>query len=157
MTNIIRVNAVHHTGISVRNLDTAVQFYKDLFGIEPVFIHDSSGPEIDRAHLGQLVNVPTPDIRFAFMKVGNTSFELMEYRQPRGKAFDRHNNDVGVMHLCFEVESIDATQATLKTQDITFTAEPIRLTSGPFAGCAFAYFWGHDGLMFEVFEVPKGL
>ena len=152
-----QLNTIHHTGISVRDLEAALLFYKELFGIEPVLIHDSSGPEIDRAELGQLVKVPNPDIRFAFMKVGNTSFELMEYRSPRGRAFDRQNNDVGVMHLCFEVESIETTREVLRVHGIEFTTDPIHLDSGPFTGCSFAYFWGHDDLMFEVFEVSKVL
>ncbi len=67
----VSLNRAQHMGIVVRDLQAALQFYKDLFDLEPLFIHDSSGPEIDRSELGRLVEVPNPDITFAFMKVGD--------------------------------------------------------------------------------------
>jgi hypothetical protein len=33
--------------------------------------------------------------------------------------------------------------------------DPIYVDAGPFAGYSFAYFRGHDGLLFELFEVPQ--
>lgn len=151
----VSLNRIHHTGIVVRDLNQALRFFKEVFGLDPIFIHDSSGPEIDREELGRLVGVPNPDIRFAFMQVGDTSFELVQYRSPEGRAFDRRNNDVGTMHLCFEVDDIHQSRKRLKEWGIEFTTDPIHVDAGPFAGYSFAYFKGHDGLTFELFEVPQ--
>ena len=151
----ISLNRIQHTGIVVRDLQAALQFYKELFDLDPLFIHDSSGPEIDRSKLSQLVGVPNPDVTFAFMKVGDTSFELVQYRSPEGKGFDRQSNDVGVMHLCFEVDDIHDARRKLREKGIEFTTDPIYVGAGPFAGYSFAYFRGHDDLLFEFFEVPR--
>lgn len=150
----VALNRIQHVGIVVRDLRQALQFYKDIFGLEPIFVHDSSGPEIDRAELGRLVNVPNPDIVFAFMKAGDTDFELVQYRSPEGKKFDRSSNDVGVMHICFEVDDIHDARSKLRGKGIEFTTDPIYVDAGPFAGYSFAYFKGHDNLLFELFEVP---
>ncbi len=151
----VALKRIHHAGIVVRDLKAALQFYKDIFDLDPVFIHDSSGPEIDRAELGRLVEVPNPDIVFAFMQLGDTHFELVQYRSPEGKRFDRQSNDVGVMHLCFEVSDIHDARKKLREKGIEFTTDPIYVNAGPFAGYSFAYFRGHDGLLFELFEVPR--
>lgn len=141
---------IQHVGIVVRDMQQTLQFYRDVFGVEPEFILHSSGQELSRA-----VDVPDADLSLAFLHFGNTFLELLEYHHPKGKNFDRANSDVGVMHICFEVADIAATQKLLKEKGIEFNAPPIRIDEGPLAGYAFAYFKGHDGISFELFEVPS--
>jgi catechol 2,3-dioxygenase-like lactoylglutathione lyase family enzyme len=82
-------------------------------------------------------------------------FKLIEYHHPDGCTFDRVNSDVGVMHLCLEIANIETTCKLLAAKGISLNAPPIHVNDGPSAGYSFAYFQGHDGLSFELFEVPS--
>lgn len=152
---IIHLQRIDHTGIVVSNLEKALRFYKEVFEIEPVFTHDSSGPEVDSAALGRMVDIEDPDleIHFAILKIGDTNLELMEYHHPRGEILPFRSYDIGGMHLCFRVRDLEQTRRRLQSFGYDFTAEPIRLTDGPLAGHGFAYFRGHDNLLFELSEV----
>ena len=55
-------NLVHHIGIAVADLQRSIEFYRDLFGLEP-------GPIIVREDL---------NVRGCFIPVGDTNLELLE-------------------------------------------------------------------------------
>ena len=84
-------NLVHHIGMAVADLETSMEFYRGLFGLEP-------GPIIVREDL---------NVRGCFIPVGDTNLELLEGTSP-DSTITIHINQrgEGLHHVCFEVGEI---------------------------------------------------
>ena len=48
---------MQHVGISVRDLDRSLRFYKDAFGVDPDFVTEGSGEAVSKA-----VGVPDAEL-----------------------------------------------------------------------------------------------
>jgi catechol 2,3-dioxygenase-like lactoylglutathione lyase family enzyme len=137
-------------GVPVASMQRSLQFYRDLFGIEPDFRADGSGSQLSEA-----VGVPDADLSFAFLQIGDDVLELLEYKHPIGQPYDRRNCDIGAVHIAFEVPDIDEAYEALGAKGVKFNAPPLRIAEGPLQGSAFAYFADPDGVQLEIFEVAK--
>ena len=82
---------VHHIGIAVGDLESSIEFYRNLFGLE-------AGPIIVREDIG---------VRGCFVPVGDTNLELLEGTGPTS-AISIHIRErgEGLHHVCFEVDGI---------------------------------------------------
>jgi catechol 2,3-dioxygenase-like lactoylglutathione lyase family enzyme len=145
-----RLTGIQHVGIPVASMERSLRFYKDVFGIEPDFVAGGSGEE-----LSQAVGVREAELSFAFLRIGDSILELLEYSSPQGRPYDRSNCDVGAVHIAFEVPDIDAAYEELSAKDVEFNAPPLKIGEGPLAGCAFAYFNDPDGVQLEIFQVAR--
>jgi len=141
-----RLVGVHHVGIPVRDLEQAVAWYRDVLGIEADMLGVAEGEELSRT-----VQLPDAKLRSAFVEMGNTIVELLEYERPIGQDFSLRNCDVGAAHVCVEVEDIHAAYERMRAQDVSFSSPPVRL-SGALEGNWCCYFRGHDGLQFELWQ-----
>ena len=83
---------VHHIGIAVSDLDSSIDFYRSVFGLEP-------GPVILREDSGG---------RGCFVAVGSTNLELLQGLEP-GSGISMHIEEKGegLHHVCFEVDGIE--------------------------------------------------
>jgi catechol 2,3-dioxygenase-like lactoylglutathione lyase family enzyme len=145
----VRCKRLHHVGVPVRSLKQSLKFYQDAFGIEPKFIAKSSGPGTSR-----LVGIPEVEMSYAFLDLGNTVLELLEYQHPRGQDYDRRNCDVGATHIAFEVADVEAAYEELTGKGIEFSGPPLHIDDGPLAGSVTAYFRDPDGIQLEIFQLP---
>jgi catechol 2,3-dioxygenase-like lactoylglutathione lyase family enzyme len=145
--------AIHHVGIPVTSIDRSLPWYRDVLGLIDAGITGAGGGEA----ISAAVQVEGADMRFAFLTVGGVKLELLEYHTPKGKPFTSANNDIGTVHVCFEVDDIDETYRALTSQGVVFNAPPVHLgeENGPLAGHAFAYFRDPDNIQLELFELPK--
>jgi catechol 2,3-dioxygenase-like lactoylglutathione lyase family enzyme len=144
---MVALKGVQHVGVTVKNLEKSLQFYETVLGISAAFSGEGGGEE-----LAQAVSVPEAELKFAFLTVGDSTLELLQYTNPTGENYRQRNCDVGAIHIAFEVDDIDAACAALNERGITFTSAPIHIPEGPLAGCAFAYFFDPDGLPLELFQ-----
>jgi catechol 2,3-dioxygenase-like lactoylglutathione lyase family enzyme len=144
----IRASRVQHVGITVRDMERSLAFYRVVLGVEPDLVAEGSGEE-----LSQAVGVSGAELSFAFLRVGDSILELLEYRAPEGRDFELRNCDVGATHVAFEVDDIDAARSRLEEAGVRFSSPPVRIEEGPLAGCAFVYFRDPDGVQLELFEV----
>jgi catechol 2,3-dioxygenase-like lactoylglutathione lyase family enzyme len=145
---------LHHIGIPVSSIERSLPWYRDVFGLLENKKATASGDEISTA-----LEVPGAELNVVFLAVGDqVLLELLEYESPRGRAFDRRNCDVGAVHVCFEVDDIDAAYTQLTELGVRFNHPPIRLGEGlgDLSGYAFAYFRDPDGIQLELFELPVG-
>jgi catechol 2,3-dioxygenase-like lactoylglutathione lyase family enzyme len=150
-----QVRSVHHVGITVRNLDASLAWYTQVFGLTDTGMRAGGAGEAT----SQAMRVPGADLKVAFLRVADqVCIELIEYNNPQGRDYELGNNDVGAMHLCFEVEDINETYERLKSAGVSLHHEPIHLDSsaGDLAGYAFMYFRDPDGLTLELYELPRG-
>jgi catechol 2,3-dioxygenase-like lactoylglutathione lyase family enzyme len=147
------LNGINHVGVTVRDLDRTLAFYREFFGIEPLFQGLGENADISRS-----VGLDDVRVRFAFIDLGNTRMELLQYERPLGRQTqDMRNCDVGAIHVCFDVDDLMAKYEQLKAGGIQFITSPIRLdeNQGTLAGLEYVYFRDPDGLMLQMYEMPK--
>ncbi len=142
---------VHHVGINVSDLDQSVGFYRDLLGVEPLFVNDMRGGGLARG-----AGVDDPDLRFCLMKISNVVLELIEWRSPRSEPPQAGAPFVGGFHIAFEVDDIEAVHKRLKERGVETVAPPHRFDvddeSPAMIGAQFAYFSDPDGIGLEIFQ-----
>jgi catechol 2,3-dioxygenase-like lactoylglutathione lyase family enzyme len=143
-----RIGGMHHVGIPVRSLEQACAWYRDVFGLEPMLLDLAEGPALSRT-----VELEDARLRSAFVSLGNTIIELLEYEHPIGEDFSLRNCDVGAAHVCVEVDDIHDAHERMRARGVAFSSPPVRL-SGALEGNWCCYFRGHDGLQFELWQRP---
>jgi lactoylglutathione lyase len=129
----MNVKKLLHTRMRVSDLDETIRFYTTVLGLE--VIDRKTSPR--GSHL-------------AFLKVPNSD-ELIELTSfpPSGPVKVQED----LVHLAFQVESLEDTMASL-------TAQGIRITDGPTAsssGSRFIFIDAPDGYEIELIERPVGV
>ena len=147
----MNVHGVNHVGVTVPDVAATVAWYREMFEIEPAFYIQGSGPNVEAA-----VEVEGAQISAAFFLFGNTGVEFLEYVQPRGRAFDLRNCDIGASHVCFQVDDIQETYERLSGKGVHFNSAPEHALEGPLIGTTYVYFRDLNGLQLELFQVPPG-
>lgn len=142
-------NGIQHIGVPVKDLQRSLNFYKDVFDLDPEFTHTAEGETLSRG-----VGVPNAKLTLAFLQLGNTYLELLEYHTPRDETYGRRNCDVGAVHICFEVDDIQTSYEELRRKGVEFYSEPILIDDGPLDGYRFCYFKDPDGITLEFFQLP---
>ncbi|HEX3641010.1 MAG TPA: VOC family protein, partial [Ktedonobacteraceae bacterium] len=86
---------IDHVAIIVRNIDQALAFYRDILGILP----------------GEIRDVPTEQVRIAFLPLGGpggSEIELIEPTVPDSSlAKFLEKRGEGLHHICLEVDNIE--------------------------------------------------
>lgn len=93
-----------HVGICVRDLDAALRFWSDGLGFTVAAAFDV-GPEY-----GPLMEVAAPRLRSQFLERDGIRLELLHFAEPGtlGTRERRPVNQVGLTHVCVQVEDVDA-------------------------------------------------
>ncbi len=149
-----KARSVHHIGIPIKNLDVSLKFYQDFLEGKVQFINEMIGQGFSDG-----VQVPNAKCRFAMLEIGNTIIELIEYTNPLGEPYTQSNNDLGAIHIAFEVDDIHAVYRKLQDGGVKFNAAPYTFKEEDKAadviGATFAYFKDPDGIQLEIFEAAK--
>lgn len=145
----ISLRGIQHVGVPVKSLERSLAFYRDVFGLEPEFTHTGEGDVLSAG-----VGVPDAKLTLAFLQLGNTYLELLEYHTPRDELYGKANCDVGAVHVCFQVDDIQASYAELLERGVECFSAPILIDDGPLGGTWFLYFKDPDGITLEFFQVP---
>jgi catechol 2,3-dioxygenase-like lactoylglutathione lyase family enzyme len=147
----VRLDRVHHIGINVSDLHRSIGFYRDLFGVDPLFVNDMRGEGLATG-----AGLPEADLRFCMMKISNVVLEIIEWRTPNAKPALADGPHVGGFHIAFEVDDIDAVHRALQARGIEFTAALHRFGEADeapsIAGATFVYFKDPDGIGLEVYQ-----
>lgn len=115
MGNIVQ--KIHHTGITVKNLEESIKFYEEVFGFKLI-----GGVDLDVDAEGIMKGVK---IKIAFLKAGEDDLELLEYVQSKDKKIvDMNPWDPGVQHLSFKVTDVRGFYKKHKNW-ITFLVPPV--------------------------------
>jgi catechol 2,3-dioxygenase-like lactoylglutathione lyase family enzyme len=145
------VKALHHVGITVRDLEASIRFYHDVLGLE--FSNEPS-PWFDGEELASAVGVPGAILRQVSLRAGDTTLELLEYRNPPSTTTSPLKpNDRGASHIAFLVDDIEAKKAELEARGIEFYSSVNVVDEGVLAGWRWVYFEDPDGYPLELVEV----
>lgn len=127
----MRVNKLLHTRMRVSDLDQTIRFYTTVLGLE--VIQRKTSPR---------------GSQLAFLKTPNSD-ELIELTSfpPSGPV----NVQEDLVHLAFQVDSMDDTIATLTAQGVKITDGPTTTSSGS----RFIFIDAPDGYEVELIERPS--
>ncbi len=129
----MKVIKLLHTRMRVSDLDQTIQFYTSLLGLE--VIERKTSPR---------------GSQLAFLKVPNSD-ELIELTSfpPSGPVKVQED----LVHLAFQVESLDQTIASLNAMGVKVTDGPTQTSSGS----RFIFIDAPDGYEVELIERPAGV
>jgi catechol 2,3-dioxygenase-like lactoylglutathione lyase family enzyme len=145
------MKALHHVGITVKDLDASIRFYHDVLGLQ--FSNEPS-PWFEGDELSRGVGVRGAALRQVSLLVGDTTLELLEYRSPPSET-ERPlgSQSLGASHVGFFVDDIEATKAQLEAKGVEFYSEVNMVDEGVLAGWRWVYFEDPDGYPLELVEV----
>ena len=127
-----------HIGIAVRDLDTALVFYRDALGLE----------------LEGVEEVASQHVRAQFVSVGGATLELLEATSPQSAiARSIERRGPGLHHLTLRVDDIAVVLARLKARGVRLIDEEPRTGAGG-SLVAFIHPSAAHGVLVELMESP---
>jgi lactoylglutathione lyase len=144
------ITGFFHTGVTVKDMDAALDFYVDGLGLEIAFQGESA---IEKARV--IWNLNPERVKVVFLKVPNSdSFvELFEFEGLERHAASARPCDYGAGHMCLFVDDLDALHARMEARGFTSRAGKVVTTEdGPHAGSKVAYLIDPDGYHVECYQ-----
>jgi len=136
---------LNHVGISVRNLQRSIAFYRDMLGMQVVGEGDFSGEQYE-----QILALPQVRGRAAMLECDGLRIELFEFVTPDPGRADpaRPVSDHGISHFCIEVAEVAPLYERLRACGVSFHCPPLR-----FGGARATYGRDPDGNVFELLQI----
>ncbi len=129
---------IDHVAIIVRNIEQALAFYRDILGIIP----------------GEIRDVPTEQVRIAFLPLGGpsgTEIELIEPISPDSSlAKFLEKRGEGLHHICLEVDDIEVALQEMQERGTPVLDQQPRIAAEGRA--IFVHPKGTNGVLLELLE-----
>jgi len=145
---------LNHVGLTVSDLDRAINFFRDVIGLDLA----GSG-EVAYPHLDEIIGIGTTQLRWAELTIpGEGLLELFQYIEPRGvDRSDQRTCDPGTAHVCFECDDVAAVlDRAIEAGYRARTSQPVRIPFGDWEGWLCVYVVGPDSTTIELVERPEG-
>ena len=142
----MKVNRIDHVSINVNDLSEAKAFFLDL-GLEVHAEWELDGEQLDR--IVGLKDVKTACVGLG-MPDGQTWIELVKFYTPSDEKENQQPfaNTLGIRHICFAVEDIEAVVAKMKKKGKEIFSE-IQQYEESYKLC---YVRGPEGIILELAE-----
>jgi catechol 2,3-dioxygenase-like lactoylglutathione lyase family enzyme len=141
----MRSPGLHHTGITVSDLERSIGFY-ELFGFEVADRIEEEGEEVERG-----VGVDGAKLTVAMLEgPGGARLELIQYLEPANSPAAHPNNGIGAAHVCVQVDDVDTAVEELRARGVGFVTEPITHEEG---AIRWVYAKDPDGITAELLQV----
>jgi len=147
------VNALHHTGFTVTDLQRSLVFYQDLLGFEVVMAQEKQG-----GYLADIVGYPDAHVKMAHIKAPGSDhhIELFQYVSPGPRTVDLEPRLVGPTHVCLVVDDLPALYERLLAAEVdSFFTPPVAVDTGINTGGFALYMRDPDGIILELFQPPR--
>lgn len=132
------LNKINHIGVAVKSIEAALPFYKAM-----------------GADVNHIEEVPSQKVKTAFIKVGETTIELVEATSPESPiAKYLEKNREGLHHICFEVEDIAVCLAELKKAEVPLIDQEPKVGAHNML-VAFVHPKGNNGVLTELAQYQK--
>jgi catechol 2,3-dioxygenase-like lactoylglutathione lyase family enzyme len=145
-----------HLGITVPNLEEAIDFFTRVIGCEYIYYGGESGD--DPTFMVERLNVhPQASNRYCFLRCGNGyNLQLFEYSSPDQVQTPPKNSDIGGHHIALYVDNIHTAVKHLRANGVKVFGDPMTIVEGPSAGAIWVYFLAPWGLQMELCCYPQG-
>jgi len=143
---------LHHTGLTVSDLERSLHFWRDAMGMEELFQQEKEG-----GYLEAIVREPGAHVRMAHLAFGGEGprIELFQYLAPSGGQHLSRPADQGFVHVCVACEDLDERMKRLVAAGGTPFSEPVVIDTGVNRGGRGVYLRDPDGHVVELFERPR--
>jgi len=140
------IERMDHVSIVVEDLPAAIEFFEAL-GLELGNQGSVEGSEVDR--IVGLKKVRS-DLAFVRTPDGNSQIELVKFSSPPPQAGDREApaNTPGLRHLCFAVDDLDSTLASVQAKGAELVGEVVNYGNS----YRLCYVRGPEGVIVELAE-----
>lgn len=142
-----------HSGITVKNMNNALDFYVSTLGFELL-----STQNVISDYIFDIVEIPgLKGINIAFVQVpGGHVIELLEYTGIDTYPGNARSCDYGTGHICLQVDNLDALFEELQAKGIKFKSKKVvNITAGANKGSKAVYMLDPDGYVIELMERGK--
>ena len=130
---------IHHLGIAVRSIESALQLYRDALGFEAM----------------EEALVAAEGVKIAMLPAGESKVELLEPvapDSPVGRFLAKHGE--GLHHVALEVEDLDAAIARVKAAGARLIGSEARLSADGYR-YVFVHPKSAGGVLVELIEPAK--
>ncbi len=127
------IQKVHHVGIAVHDLESALRFYRDLLGL----------------HVHKQSVVEEQGVKAALLSVGQSEIELLEPTGPDtpvGRFLARRGE--GLHHICFQTDDVARELESLKAKGVELVDQ--RPRQGLAGLICFLHPRAHHGVLVEL-------
>ena len=121
----MEIKRIHHTAVSVADMDRSLTFYVDLLGLDLVFDSAiSANPALDA-----VVGMNDAAGRVCWLMAGDTMLELWQWDHPVGRPLpgDYRPADRGVTHFALVVDDVQELYRRITESGFAANAEPTDL------------------------------
>jgi catechol 2,3-dioxygenase-like lactoylglutathione lyase family enzyme len=154
---------LNHFGISVRDLDRSIAFYRALTGQEPAATGTWSSTGLDSAAGIGGSRSRRAAIRWATFRINNVNIDILQVNKEEEPdlSLAKHSlGELGAMHACFEVEDLESVFKRMQDAGIKFHGPFHRISheedgAEEGIGTVVASFDGPDGERLELIA-PQG-
>ena len=136
---------IHHVAIGVSDLDAAIAFYTEGFGMQVV-----QRSEFDRSEdVDRAIGLKNAKASMAMLETNNAFIELWEYKNPEPRDLRSLPSDLGYPHFAWQVDDIREEYDRLGGLGMTFVGEVVHF------GEASSAIYGRDpfGNVIELYEI----
>ena len=116
------ISGVHHFSLTVANIDKTIEFYRDTLGLTLQSRARNEGENLGVALFGTRwgINQKRADLELAVMRIGETSIEFIEYKDPKSQPYHRNPSIAGSAHIAFQVDDMEETRKKIERAGIVF-------------------------------------
>ncbi|MEM7041709.1 MAG: VOC family protein, partial [Pseudomonadota bacterium] len=153
------MQGTQHIGITVPDVDEAVEFLVDVLGCEAFYSFGPFGPFDDDWMTKNLnVNAEAVIEIITMVKCGNgPALEVFKYTSPDQVQTPPKNSDIGGYHVAFYVDDIYAATDYLRENGVQVLEDPHPLTGTGSEGQEWVYFLAPWGMQMELVSYPDGM
>jgi len=147
------LGAVAHIGITVRDLEGALRFYRDLLGLKVLGDITIEGDEADEITREKGVKLRAVYLR-SEEDLKGPPIELLHFVAPAGAGgvpYTRLTNP-GITEVAFWVKDIEKTYADLRARGVKFYSAPQLFDLEGYGKAKAVYFWDPDGTTLELLQ-----
>jgi catechol 2,3-dioxygenase-like lactoylglutathione lyase family enzyme len=150
------LGSIAHVGITVRDMDKAVAFYRDILGLRVLGEATIAGEEAER-----LTRVKGAVLRAVYLRSGTDlkgpPIELLRFLAPATSSSlpPPQLTSPGITEVAFWVKDIEQTYQDLQARGVEFYSPPQLFTISGYGQVKAVYFWDPDGTTLELLQVMK--
>lgn len=145
-----RVIGFIHSGITVKNLENALDFYVNILGFELI-----STQVAKNDYIFDIVEIPKlKEIKIAFVQIPEGHvIEILEYVGIDTYSGSARSCDYGTGHICLRVENLEEMYEELKAKGIKFKSKKVaNILVDANKGSKAVYMLDPDGYIIELME-----
>ncbi len=138
------ITGIHHTCLTVSDLERSIDFYHRFLDAEVVWDSQAVGLDLSGPMADAVTGCPGTSQRVVYLQAGGDLFELMTFT-PSGKPQGGNKtSDIGSPHVCFLTDDIDGLYEKLAANGVRLHCPPQDLGE-----TRLFYFRDPDGIVLE--------